>query len=377
MPSPRSLVCHYNPSMVAAALTVSLLGAFTSTQLMSQARGARTLPGVFIWSILGSLAFGFCATWCLHFLAMLSCEFDVPIGLNPLLTVLSAVVAVFFTFGALSTDLIQKHWRQKHRKKFDIERHSSTFLDRHLDSGLESRQSSEPLLRPSVELPEAQIRKDVVRATADELPQSTEVDHIQDGTSNTDALLPDIGVAYLASQRAERSNMDEDGSHQMMLPFSNANQSDPDNAHFDDILSVAGSQSRLSFDGSSQRAGSTRISSLRINSVFDPNPSPATNTLVFAAQTILNGLTLVTVIKGFVWSMAITNMHFIGVKALVIPGGFVVLSPARVILCALVSWSVCCVGVILMAGIEVNIKQQIFFSIVAASGVGAVHFSGT
>jgi hypothetical protein len=29
-----------------------------------------------------------------------------------------------------------------------------------------------------------------------------------------------------------------------------------------------------------------------------------------------------------------------------------------------------------MAGIEVNIKQQVLFSVVAATGVGAVHFSG-
>jgi NO-binding membrane sensor protein with MHYT domain len=86
--------------MVAALLVVSLLGAFTSTQLMSRARGARTLPAVFIWTVLGCLTFGFCATWCLHFLAMLSCEFDVPISLNHLLTVLSAVLAVSFTFGA-------------------------------------------------------------------------------------------------------------------------------------------------------------------------------------------------------------------------------------------------------------------------------------
>src|ERR1700761_3032243 len=117
--SPRSLVCHYNPSMIVAALVVSLLGAFTSTQLMCQARGARTLAGVLIWTVLGCLTFGFCATWCLHFLGMLSCEFDVPIGLNLPLTILSAVLAVSFTFGALSTELIQKYWRRPIRNTVD------------------------------------------------------------------------------------------------------------------------------------------------------------------------------------------------------------------------------------------------------------------
>lgn len=58
----RNMVCCYNSSIVAAALATSLLGAFTSTQLMHQARGARVpaiiggfiLPSVikgFVWSI--------------------------------------------------------------------------------------------------------------------------------------------------------------------------------------------------------------------------------------------------------------------------------------------------------------------------------------
>jgi NO-binding membrane sensor protein with MHYT domain len=368
MASPRSLVCHYNPSLVVAALVVSLLGAFTSTQLMSQARGARTLPGVLIWAVLGCLTFGFCATWCLHFLGMLSCEFDVPIGLNLPLTVLSAVLAVTFTFGALSTDLFQKYRRRRNRRRLDIERRQSTVIDHHLGADLEFRQSSEPLLRPSLELPNTRTRKDVARTTANGQPQSTEVDHIQDTASSTHALLTNIGASSLSSQRIE--------GLRMMLPFSDANQSDYDDAHSDGSRSTSGSQSRLSVDNPHLRADTTGINSPRSNSVHEPSITPPSNTLLFAAQAILNGLTLVNVAKGFVWSIALTNMHFMGVKALNIPGGFVALNPARVILCALISWSVCCVGVILMAGMEVNIKQQVLFSVVAATGVAAVHFSG-
>jgi NO-binding membrane sensor protein with MHYT domain len=98
--------------------------------------------------------------------------------------------------------------------------------------------------------------------------------------------------------------------------------------------------------------------------------------LLITANTLLNGLTFANVVKGFIWSIALTNMHFMGVKAMDIPGGFVSLDPLRVMLCALISWSVCCVGVILMAGMEVNIKQQVVFSVVAATGVAAVHVSG-
>lgn len=111
-------------------------------------------------------------------------------------------------------------------------------------------------------------------------------------------------------------------------------------------------------------------------SPYDPSPSRAVNPLLFAVNAMLNGFRLLNVIKGFVWSIALTNMHFMGVKALQIPKGFVALSPARVILCASISWSVCYVGVILMADIEVNIFQQLLFSVIAATGVAAVHFSG-
>lgn len=92
--SQRSLECHHNLKMVAAAFIVSLLGAFTLTQLVSQARISRSWSGKVIWTALGCRAFGFCGIWCLHFLGMLSCRFDVPIGLEPLWTVLSAILSV-------------------------------------------------------------------------------------------------------------------------------------------------------------------------------------------------------------------------------------------------------------------------------------------
>jgi len=378
---PRNLVCHYNPSLVAAALVVSLLGAFTSTQLMSQARGARTLSGVLIWTVLGCLTFGFCGTWCLHFLGMLSCEFDVPIGLSPSLTVLSAILAVSFTFGALSSDLIQKYWRRSRQQRPDLERRPSTVNDHQLYSELEVRESSEPLLRPSLDLPKSRSRGDVAGTRTNVSPRSRDVDHDRHGASSSDALLSNIRATYLVSQRIEGSHMNGDVSHRLPLGLSDRNQGNYDDIHrdddHDDARSTAGSPLRLSLDGTHLQAGTADINSLRDNSVCEPNAAAARNTLFFAAQAVLDGLTLVNMSKGFIWSIALTNMHFMGVKALNIPGGFVVLSPPRVILCALISWSVCCVGVILMAGMEVNIKQQLLFSVVAASGVAAVHFSGS
>lgn len=180
----------------------------------------------------------------------------------------------------------------------------------------------------------------------------------------------------MASQRIEGSHMNEDLSHRMMLSFNNTKQADYDDAHSNDSHLTSESPARLLLDNTYLRPGTTGMNSSRFNSVNEPILNPPSNTLLFAAQAIINGLTIANITKGFVWSVALTNMHFMGVKALDIPGGFVALNIARVILCAMISWSVCCVGVILMAGMEVNIKQQVLFSVVAATGVAAVHFSG-
>jgi NO-binding membrane sensor protein with MHYT domain len=374
--APRNLVCHYNPSIVAAALVVSLLGAFTSTQLMSQARVTRAPAAVLIWTVLGCLVFGFCATWCLHFLGMLSCEFDVPIGLNPTLTVLSAVLAVSFTFGALSSDFIQEYLRPPRPNRSDIGRHQHALANNHLTSDLEFQQSSEPLLPPSIEPPPASTRKHAARAAVNGLRESTVAVHSQNETSSTDALLAGTGIAHLAAQRREGIRTNGDTGRSMTPSSSNLDQGNYDGAYMDDTRSASESPSRFSLDNTHPRVDTAAVNGSRRNSFYEPSRTPDSNTLLFAARAIFEGLTLANVTKGFVWSIALTNMHFMGVKALDIPGGFVALNPARVILCALISWSVCCVGVILMAGMEVNIKQQVLFSVVAATGVAAVHFSG-
>lgn len=201
--SPRRLVCHYDPGMVTAALAVSLLGSFTSSQLMCQARGAHTLTGVLIWTGLGSLVFGFCGVWCLHFLGMLSCGFDVPIGLNTTLTVLSAVLAMSFTHGALSTDLIYRRWQRLRRKRVSFRRHRSDTIDRQVGFDIETRQSSEPLLNSSQKLSRTRTSQDVVKSNIDGPSDDRPVTHSRNNTSSTDALIADFGADHFASEHSQ------------------------------------------------------------------------------------------------------------------------------------------------------------------------------
>jgi hypothetical protein len=164
--------------------------------------------------------------------------------------------------------------------------------------------------------------------------------------------------------------------YSFMLTTSNTVYSDYNDGFSETTNSTAETQTRRLRNTAQSGTDTTGKISWK-SSPYGPSPNRASNPLLLAFNAILTGFTLSNIIKGFVWSIALTNMHFMGVKALQIPGGFVGLSLARVILCASISWSVCCVGVILMADMEVNIVQQLLFSVIAATGVAAVHFSGS
>ncbi|KAF2428602.1 hypothetical protein EJ08DRAFT_321197 [Tothia fuscella] len=362
--APRSLVCHYNPGMVAAALIVSLLGSFTSTQLMSQARSARTLPAILIWTILGSLTFGFCATWCLHFLGMLSCEFDVPIGLDPLLTVLTVVLAVLFTFGALSTDLIQQHWWNPRRAKLDAERGPPALVDDSLSSDLGSMHSTEPLLGPFQNLFQSPNGSNASTSTPIRSPSIDMDRYTSTDTSKSDAR---------ATRHPKGKHRSESMIRRMLDPLAKTNTGRFD---YTEPQSTTEPPDRFSRESTLYKISTVGDESQWGGPFYDPNHAPVGNVLVSTAQAVLGGFTLPNMTKAFIWSLGLTNMHFMGVKALNIPGGYVSLDPLRVILCGTISWSACCVGVILMAGMEVNITQQLLFSVISAAGVAAKHFTG-
>src|SRR3978361_1608643 len=124
-PALRRLEVHWDWDLIAASIAVSLLGAFTSTQMMCQARTSRYFSGVLVWTLLGSLTFGFCSIWSLHFIAMLACELPLLIGLNVQLTLLSAFLAVGFTFLALASELMRERYlRSIRRRKLATRRYS-------------------------------------------------------------------------------------------------------------------------------------------------------------------------------------------------------------------------------------------------------------
>lgn len=376
----RQLEPHWNGGMIAASVTVSLLGAFTSTQMFCQARTSRYFSGILVWTILGSLTFGFCSIWSLHFIAMLACELDLPIGLNVPLTILSAVLAVTFTFLALISDLLRSRYlaalKKQHRKTRVKRRH---VRENHVQQYEEGMESTDALL-------------------------GVYPDQNMDNTSSQLAITPDEasrGWRELRRQDSDRrTNLGPLEEHfhgingnaaPFTSPFSNFSPARPlgsfaSTANESSSGSVGDSDSflRNSTDDNLSRRSTTTTTSESSDfslprfmsfKIAKSTTTEATNVLVGTVKGIYQGATLRNFCRGFIWSLAITSMHYSGIVALRIPEGYFTVQPLAVLLSATISWLVCTLACILIPQIEVNLAQQLLFSVVAATGVAAMRKS--
>ena len=81
-------------SMVVASYLVSVLGAYTTTQLMCQSTSSRRLWKKLSWIGVASVSFGGTAIWAMHFVSMLAMNIGIPVQYDATATIASAVVAV-------------------------------------------------------------------------------------------------------------------------------------------------------------------------------------------------------------------------------------------------------------------------------------------
>lgn len=390
----RHLEPHWNYGMIAASIAISLLGAFTSTQLMCQARISLQLSSVLVWTILGSLTFGFCSIWSLHFVAMLACELDLPIGIDVSLTLLSAVLAVAFTFIALAADLLWDRYKQGLRRRGRSSRRgripsasgkcsSSTtsdyvykpLLSAHMRENEDYSDFAEDRELPSHSglVPEIlpEVDRNGILDSSSRLESPTSAQHAPNGSVSRRFFPFSIsGIFGRLSTRLPHQDLDppterifEDHGYERRESTESINQTLSDRSV---------SQRSSSFAGSS--AGSQGFSNI-IN-VIHRGASPAKNAFIATTEALYAGCTRKQIIKGLFWSLAITSMHYVGIAALRIPDGYFTLDPLFLVLSGLISWSVCLVGCILMSQMETHLAQQFLFSVVATSGVAAMHFTG-
>lgn len=370
----RLIPVEWNTGLIAASIGISLLGAFTSTQLICQARASRHFSGALVWMMLGSLTFGFCSIWSLHEVAMLACEMDLPIGIDVPLTILSSVLAVGFTFAALSADMLWGRYTHVRRRRARDEA-TETWQAR-LDQEFSSERAGTPMDpgRGSMER---------LLSSADEHTgrQSMALDEETLAEPTEPSLAtPFSDASFHQSQRTHSSSSVKiNGKHTETRPISSLGRrispsfTDEDTVRRASPHSWRGGSSTDSTSGTSV-AGLGNFMSVRVPK--SKEPETRTNVFVTLVQTLYVGTAFSNITKGFLWSLAITGMHYVGIMGLRIPQGYVVLSPGWVLLSGAVSWIVCVVGLICMANMETHFGQQLLFSLIATSGVAGMHFSG-
>lgn len=398
----RRLEPQWDPALIACSIAICFIGSLTATQVFCHARMCLSFSSVFIWTGAGSLIFGFCAVWALHEIAMLACMLDVRIGVDAGLTCLSAVLAVFFTWIALASDVLWDRYlklrrrkkrkqrksasKQKSRRRFpDAERDHSSGTTPLLDAvdspeGHEDREDERGYFDgDDIEIrdrrPTAAFLDNAGPASAPVSPGTTVLLKPPSGGFRYDDADPEQGLfskrngmssaskAWLASGQTDDADEGQEPSQRSPSEAGNTNTASSEWSSIRHNSSIGGSSSGY----------------LNINSAMGMmyrKGSATGNAFIYIAKALWAGCTFKNASKGLFWSIAITAMHYCGIAGLRIPQGYYTLNPVLVMISALVSWAVCFVGIILMSNMETQLSQQLLFSAVATVGVNGMHHSG-
>ena len=99
------IAVEHDPWLVLLAVVVCCLGAFVVAQMFERAQATSSLQR-FGWIFLTGIAAG-ATIWCTHFVAMIAYEVDAPIHIDPVLTIVSLIVAIVGTSLGLAVAI----WR--------------------------------------------------------------------------------------------------------------------------------------------------------------------------------------------------------------------------------------------------------------------------
>ena len=326
---------------------------------------------------------------------MLAYGLDLQIGIDVGLTVLSALLAVSFTFVALSSDVLYDRFlRAKRKGRSKSKRTRKTSAP---DLSLVNDESAEPLLQhihqangiermhtPDLERagtsyfskPQHRPSMAVIQDSSGEASWTHNNSTYAEHQTNIDPEQPshthsfrDTILAQVPSQQImERTDSQNGASSEL------ESEGAFDSETYESSISHFSSRRSSSFGMSSASGmglgGILGMKRGRIDSDISKNP------FVAVYEALLAGLSVRNVAKGFFWAIAVTSMHYVGIRGLNVPLGYVSLDPSLVFLSGLICWVVCVVGCILIGEIETNLGQQLLFSAVATCGVAAMHFTG-
>lgn len=282
---------------------------------MCQAKVSLHFFSVLVWTTLGSLTFGFCSIWSLHFVAMLACELDLQIGINVPLTLLSAILAVFFTFAALASDLVWDRYKRESRKR-------------------KKSSNRKRVTTRSIDFRSRTFEESASRPLLDSLAQEdNEYDHLAEDGEVLPRRNVSLEVDGASSFRVPRHNFlsspkgpfHGESEHDLPLspverlpqPLFHAEENYPETVQADEEVglmdSTQGTSSEHSISGrSSSLLGSNSTSSYGLGAMMNiayRSTSQSKNAFLATREALYAGCTRKNILKGFLWSLAITSMR--------------------------------------------------------------------
>lgn len=263
---------------------------------------------------------------------MLAFEFDVLVKVDVGYTILSSVLAVGFTFLALTTDLLWDRHQEQKRTRPQRRSRKSSYNNRGRSSSQTLKSggsSSAPLLQePSSDDDDADLDASPAAET-----ESATLAYSSDPQQRSYA--PGYrSPSVLSDGRPGLAN----GLVQPRIAPPN------EEAHGTGAVTTAESRTRTSSEYSTYGPTTSSSTSLGLGSAMDfiyrRGSGPAKNAFLATASLLYNGFTPRNIGKGFIWSLAITSMHYSGILSLKIPSGYIRFQPGLVLLSAMISWTV-------------------------------------
>ncbi|KAH9946934.1 histidine kinase [Amylocystis lapponica] len=344
-----------------------------------------------IWTFLASVAFGFCAIWSMHFVGMLACRLDVTITFDGFLTVLSVLLAIFFTFAAFSctytTEAIELGFSNRSHsvRTSSSSSHRPSALDPEV--GYETpnrihRDEGRPKLSQVTgdgDVNGYGRREDDVRETAMEQSALLGRDHRRTPSPEN---IPSVEPAPRGRLRTSTFSLPSRARSMMFsTPKVSPEASSTDlnsNSRVVSTSDTSGHPSGVSLTPSSPwslRVEMNQATRTSINPSVDKR-APHGHGWCGWVQGYYKTLTLLVTARAAICSIALALMHHCGMWAMHIPRGRITWNLGVVALSYIVAFAMFLVACVSMEEMEVNFGRQIAFSTIAALGCCSLHYIG-
>ncbi|KAI0370135.1 hypothetical protein BV20DRAFT_944733 [Pilatotrama ljubarskyi] len=374
---------------------------------MIHAKYTRSLVLKWVWTFFASIAFGFCAIWAMHFVGMLACRLDVEIRFDIPLTILSAVVAVAFTFAALAspyaTEAIENSApvRTLSRWNRDIFATVSHLVAGRSSDDLEAAYApirttdpddhvGSPLLRRAyvdeADLEGSSDDEDAGRhGVSSDRPYLTDIrpDGLISPAEAVNPIGPSSSQAAPVSERTSSSHKSPARSpararllHRALAPsaVSRASEDSTPSSSTTTTSSSSGSSftrnlsgttlenSSSSSWGEALHSGLSRETRLRIKARAKERPLPEFG-WGYWLKRHYKSITVLLCVRAAIWAAAIVFMHYCGMWAMEIPEGRIL-------------WDMRIVALSYLVAFATHFGRQMVFSTLAALGCCSMHYTG-